>query len=107
MRIGILEIIVIIAIIIAIIFVTRIYRGNPAATEQSNKSSSQNTYWQAKEKAVRKHNYLKRAGIIFFVAGIILALTGMSMFRWAVQSYVWSFIIVGVGFALLFLSKKK
>jgi len=41
------------------------------------------------------------------MAGIILALAGMSMFRWAVQSYLWSFIIVGVGLGLLFLARKK
>jgi uncharacterized ion transporter superfamily protein YfcC len=107
MRPGILEIVVIIAIIIAIVLVTRIYRGNRDVTEQSKKSSEEITHWQVKEKVGRTHNYLKRVGIAFFIAGIILALAGMSMFKWAVQSYVWSFIIVGVGLALLFLSRKK
>ena len=107
MRLGILEIVIIIAIIIAIALVTRIYRGNRDAPEQSNKSSEEIIHRQAKEKAGRTHSYLKRVGAAFFIAGIIIALAGMSMFRWAVQSYVWSFIIVGVGLVLLFLSRKK
>ena len=107
MRLGILEIIIIIAIIIAITLVIRIYRSSHDATDQSKKSSEEITHWQVKEKAGRRRSYLKRGGTAFFVAGTILALAGMSMFRWAVQSYVWSFVIVGVGLVLLFLSKKK
>ena len=107
MRLGILEIVIIIAIIIAIVLVTRIYRRNRDTTEQSKKSSEGITHWQVKEKAGRTRSYLKRVGTTFFIAGIILALVGVSMFRWAVQSYVWSFIIVGVGLVLIFLSKKK
>ena len=107
MRIGILEIIVIIAIIIAITLVIRIYRSSHDATDQSKKSSEEITHWQVRVKAGKTRSYLRRVGSAFFVAGIILALAGMSMFRWAVQSYVWSFIIVGVGLVLLFLSRKK
>jgi len=107
MRLGILEIIIIIVIISAIALVTRIYRINRDATGQSKKTSEEITHRQVREKTGRLRSYLKRIGTAFFIAGIILALTGMSMFRWAVQSYVWSFIIVGVGLALLFLSRKK
>ena len=107
MRLGILEIVIIIVIIIAIALVTRIYRSNSDATEQSKKPSKEITHGQVKEKAGRPRSYLKRVGIAFFIAGIILALAGMSMFRWAVQSYAWSFIIVGVGLVLLYLSRKK
>ena len=107
MRLGILEIVIIIAIIIAIAVVTRIHRSYRDATEQSKKSSEEITHWQLKEKADKTRSYLKRVGTAFFIAGTILALAGMSMFRWAVQSYVWSFIIVGVGLVLLFLSRKK
>ena len=107
MRLGILEIVIIIAVIIAIALVTRIYRGNRDTSEQSKNPSAETTHRQVKEKAGRTHSYLKRVGTAFFIAGIILALAGMSMFRWAVQSYVWSFIIVGVGLGLLFLARRK
>ncbi len=107
MRLGILEIVVIIVIIIVIALVTRIYRSNGDTTGQSNKSSAETTHRPVNEPPGRIHSYLKRVGIVFFMAGIILALAGMSMFRWAVQSYLWSFIIVGVGLGLLFLARKK
>ena len=107
MRLGILEIVFIIVIIIAIALVTRIYRSSRHATGQSKESSEEVTHGQLKEKASRTRSYLKRAGIALFIAGTILAFAGMSMFRWAVQSYLWSFIIAGVGLVLLFLSRKK
>ena len=107
MRPGILEIVVIITIIIAIVLVTRIYRSDRDTTEQSKKASEEITRCQVNENAGRTRSYLRKVGIAFFIAGIILALAGMSMFRWAVQSYVWSFIIMGVGLAFLFVSRKR
>lgn len=107
MRLGVLEIVIIIVVIIVIALVTRIYRGNRDTPEQSKKSSEEITHRQVKERTGRVRSYLKRTGAAFFITGIILALAGISMFRWAVQSYVWSFIIAGVGLVLLFLARKK
>ena len=107
MRIGLPEIIIIIVIIIAIAMVTRIYRGNRDATGQSKKTSEEITHGQVRGKAGKTRSYLRRSGTTLFIAGTILALAGISMFRWAVQSYLWSFIIAGVGLTLLFLSRKK
>ena len=107
MKLGILEIVIIIAVITAIALGTRIYRSSRDATGQSKKSSGEITHRPLKKKSGRTRSYLKRAGTAFFIAGIILALAGVGAFRWAVQSYVWSFIIIGAGLLLLFLSKKK
>jgi len=52
-------------------------------------------------------NRLKRLGIAFVVAGILFALAGISMFRWAVQGYIWALIAVGLGFIILLLTRRK
>ena len=94
MRLGILEVVVTIAVIIVIALIARISRTNRGASEQN-------------KNAGRTHSYLKRGGIAFILVGIILSVTGISMFKWAVQSYVWSFIVVAIGLALVYLSRKK
>jgi len=107
MRIGVLEIIVIIVIIIAIVLIARIARAKPKDAAQNEKSSTDITSWRAKDGSARMWNHSKRLGIAFVVAGVLFALAGISMFRWAVQGYVWAFVAMGIGFVLLFLPRRK
>lgn len=107
MRIGPLEIATIVIIIVAIILITRIVRFKPDDTERDKEQSADTIYRQTKDKPEKTRNYLKRLGIAFVAAGIIFALAGISMFRWAVQGYAWAFAAMVLGFAFLFLSRKK
>ncbi|MFC1928752.1 hypothetical protein ACFLXK_04025 [Chloroflexota bacterium] len=109
MRIGPLEIIAIVIIIVAIVVIARIARIKPDDTAQSRESSTGTdiTSRRAKDGPGRIQNYLKRLGITFFIAGTVFALAGISMFKWAVQGYVWAFVAMVLGTVLLFLSRKK
>jgi len=107
MRIGPLEIIIIVVVIIAIALITRIVRIKPNDTAQSREPTTDITSWRVKDRPGRVRNYLKRLGIAFVITGILFTLAGISMFRWAVQGYVWAFVATLLGFTLLFLSRKK
>lgn len=107
MRLGPLEIILIIVVIIAIALLTRILRTNRGSAQQ-NKESSVDTQIKPTEVRTSKiQSLFKRIGIAFTLTGIILLLAGIGMFRWAFQSYLWSLIIIAIGIVLIFLSRKK
>ncbi len=107
MRIGIPEIITIVIIIVVILLIARIARVKPDDTAQNRESTTDITSWRVKDRPGRIRNYLKRLGMAFVVTGILLALAGISMFRWAVQGYVWALGVMVLGFTLLFLLRKK
>lgn len=107
MRIGLLEIIATVIIIIAIVLIARITRAKPEDTAQNKASPTDITSLRVKDRSGRMRNHSKRLGIAFVVAGILFALAGISMFRWAVQGYVWAFVAMGIGLVLLFLSRRK
>ena len=107
MRIGLQEIITLIVIIIAIAIIARIIRAKPGATAKNKESSTGAISRRAEDSPKGKRNYLRRFGIAFVVAGILSALAGISMLRWATQGYLYAFAAMVLGFALLFLSRKK
>lgn len=107
MRIGILVIITVVIIIVVIFLIARIARVKPDDTAQSRESTADITSWRVKNRPERVRHYLKRLGIAFVVTGILFALSGISMFRWAVQGYVWALSAMTLGFTLLFLLRKK
>ena len=107
MRIGVLEIITIILIIVVIFLIARIARVKPDDIAQRRESTTDITSWRGKDRPGRTRNYLKRLGIAFVVIGILFALAGISMFRWAVQGYVWALGAMVLGFTLLFLLRNK
>jgi len=107
MRLGPLEIIIIIIVIIGIIIIARVSRVKKDTNRQSRESLTEIPSWRDEGKTSNIRRNLQKAGIAAIIAGIILALAGLNLFRWAVQSYVWSFIIVAMGLAFLFLSRKK
>lgn len=109
MRIGPLEIITIVIIIVAVVLIARIARVKPKDTAQSKESpaSTDITSWRAKGRLGRIQNYLKRLGIASVIAGIVFALVGISMFKWAVQGYMWAFVAMILGAVFLFLSRKR
>lgn len=107
MRIGLPEIVIILIIIIVIIVIARISRARVSAAEQNTESSGGVPYRQGKGRENKPRSYLRKLGISLTVVGVILALAGISMFRWALQSYIWAFAILAAGFIAVFLSRKK
>ena len=107
MRIGPLEIIIIVVVIVAIVLITRIVRVKPGDAARSRESTTNITSRRVKDRSGRIRGYLKRLGIAFVAAEILFALAGISMFRWAIQGYMWAFVATVLGFSLLFLSGKK
>jgi membrane protein required for beta-lactamase induction len=106
MRLGIPEIVIILIIIIAIFLIGRISRANHGTTKQRD-SSAEISYWQAAERESRPRSYLKRLGIALTLVGVILALAGISMFKWALQSYIWAFALLTIGLFIVFVSRRK
>ena len=107
MRLGILEIVIIIAVIIAAAFITRIIRTSHNADRQNGESPTDILVKQVKKSTNNPFGFLRRSGIALVLTGVIILLAGIAMFRWAFQSYYWSFIIVVIGVVLVFLSRKK
>ena len=107
MRFGPLEIILIIVVVIVVAVLTRILRGI-----RDNTRHNEETSVTVKPKPIcarrgKTRNILKRTGIAFALAGLMLMLAGIAMFRWALQSYLWSFAAIGIGTVLIYLSRKK
>jgi len=107
MRIGLLEIVVIILIIIVVVVIARSVRFHRDSAKQNTGSSSDISGRRVKHKQTNMWVHVKRMGIVFVITGILLAVAGMSMFRWAVQGYMWAFILMVLGLGLLFLPRKK
>jgi hypothetical protein len=99
MRIGLPEIIIIIAVVIAVVVVARIVRLGRNETDGGEVSTG--------KPAGRTRTYLKRLGGAFIIVGVMLLLAGISFFKWALQSYGWSFALVVIGLAIFFLSRRK
>ena len=107
MRPGPMEIAIIIAVIIGIAVITRILRTRQVASRQDKESPAGKPARQVKKGTGKTRNSLTRTGIAFILAGGILLLAGITLFRWAFQSYWWAFIFVAIGLILVFLSRRK
>ena len=104
---GPIEIVIIIAVITALALVTRIFRAKRLATEDRKDSSAEISPRQGKVRKKRSRRRIKRLGITLTLVGIIVLVIGISLFRWAFQTYMWSGIVVAVGLVLLALSVKR
>lgn len=107
MRPGPLEIAIIIIVIIAIAVIARIFRYNHGTAKQNEVPSADIHVKPDEERVSSTRNFFRRVGLAFILTGAIILLAGISMFSWALQGYWWSFIIVTIGLALVFLSRKK
>jgi UDP-N-acetylmuramyl pentapeptide phosphotransferase/UDP-N-acetylglucosamine-1-phosphate transferase len=107
MRLGPLEIVLIIAVIIAMALIARIVRmgRRTAAKDEKSQSSQMPTASQPETKAGR--GSVNRAGIVLIIAGIIALIAAASLFRLILQGYLWALLLIAVGFILVRLSRKK
>ena len=107
MRLGPLEIVFIIVIIIAAVIIARIARRGRGNSTEHDEPSVDITGRPRQRNTNRFQGFFKRTGIGLVVAGIILLIAGIGMFQWAFQSYMWSFVIIAIGFILVLLTRGK
>ena len=106
MRLGVQEIATIIIVVVLVLVVVRIVGAGRKITKKG-KTSGETPNEQVARGSGKVVQRLRAAGIIFIIIGIISLLAGMSMFKWVYWSYLWSFVAFGIGFAMVFISRKK
>jgi hypothetical protein len=106
MKPGILEIILVIVVIIVVVIIARIIRTRHTASPKKN-TGTRTTVKSPGEKRDRLRNVLNRMGLAFVIGGIALLIASVTMFRYAFQSYVISFIIIVAGFVIIFVLRKR
>ena len=107
MRLGPLEIIFIIVIIIAAVIIARIARRGRGTSTEQDEPPVDITGKPLQRKTNRFQGFFKRTGIGLVLAGIILLIAGIGMFQWAFHSYMWSFVIIAVGFIMVLLARNE
>lgn len=101
MRIGPLEIALIIAVIIAIAIIARVVRtGSKSAGQKATVS-------QPGGNIGRLYGFFNRTGIVLIIAGTITLIAAASLFRWILQSYLWASLIIAIGLVFIFFARKK
>lgn len=106
MKLGLLEITLIIIIITLVLVAVRVV-GAGRNTAYKVKNTSLEIPQRQVEQSVGNGLRLRRAGVAFIVIAIILVLSAMSMFKWVMKGFTWSFIALAIGFAILFMSRKR
>lgn len=105
MRLGPLEIILIVIVALLVLLAVRmIGSGRPAVV--NDKKSLKIPQQQVAESS-GGGNQVRLAGIAFIIVAIIVLLTGMSLFKWVMKLYLWSFIFLAIGMAIFFISRKR
>jgi hypothetical protein len=95
MRIGPLEIVLIVVVVIAVALVARIARlGRVPAGRSAKRTGASRTFYQ-------------RTGTALIIVGAIALAVAASLFRWALQGYLWALLIIAGGTALLLLGRRK
>ena len=106
MRPGLLEIAIILIVITLILVVTRIIRAERHTADKSE-TSDEISIGQGTERSGKARQRLRAAGIIFLIIGVISLLAGISLFKWAYWSFLWSFTAIAIGFAIVLMSRRK
>lgn len=97
MRIGPLEIALIVVVVIAAALIARIARsGHPATPGRKGRGAG-----------ARSRGLFKNTGIILIVAGVALLGLSAGLFRWALQGYLWALIIIAGGTFMVLLARRK
>jgi len=103
MKLGWLEIVLIIFVVIAIAIIARIIRPGSTASQKNNKSTDATN----ESKTDRHSKILGRTGIALIIAGGIALVAGISMLQWVLHNYVLSFILIVIGIIILMISRRR
>jgi hypothetical protein len=105
MKIGAQEIIIIVLVIIAILFITRVIRIGRSTVGTDEDTRPEVMMSQYRHKTRKVMDFFLRTGISLVVVGVILLILGATIFKWAIISYMWSAIIIAVGGILIVIFK--
>ena len=103
MNFGLPEIILIIFVIIAVAVIARIVRTRNSTSDSSEEAATTPT----RNESGKLRSMLNRTGIALIIGGIIFFLVAASMFRYAFHSYGIAFIILAIGFVIVFLVRRR
>jgi hypothetical protein len=105
MNIGAQEIIIVVLVIIAILFVTRVIKigRSTVGTDEDTRPGVMASQYHRKIRKVM--DFFLRTGIALVAVGVILLILGAAIFKWAILSYMWSAIIIAVGGILIIIFK--
>jgi len=106
MRLGILELGVVIAIILIIFLVARAIRGSRSSPTKDDKSVAGQTTDVDERTRENRRQTLRRTGIVFLAFAVITILACVSLFRWLMWGYAVFFITLAIGLMLMYISKK-
>jgi len=105
MRLGPLEIVLIIVVVIAVAVIARIVCTGRGIAKRNEATTSEATTSQPERN--RLWGYLNGTGIVMIVAGIAALIAAVSLFRLVLQSYLWAFILMAAGTILVLFSRKR
>ena len=106
MNFGLPEIILIIFVIIAITVIARIVRTRGSSSE-SNRVSNGATTTPTTDNSGKLRSLFNRMGIALIIGGIVFFLVAAGMFRYAFHSYGIAFIILAIGFIIVFMVRRR
>jgi uncharacterized ion transporter superfamily protein YfcC len=107
MKIGWIEIVLIIFVVIAVAVIARIIRPGRIASQQSNSKESDAAVVSTENKTGRRSSLLARTGIALIAAGGIALIAGVSMLQWVLHNYVLSSVLIICGVVIFVLSRRK
>lgn len=107
MKIGWIEIVLIIFVVIAMAVIARIIRPGRIASQQNNSGESDTTAVSPQNKTGRRSSLLVRTGIALIAAGVIALIAGVSMLQWVLHNYVLSSVLIICGIVICVLSRRK
>lgn len=97
-----LEIIIIVLIILAVLIITRVIRIGRSTVGQDEDTRPDVMMSQFEHKTRKIFDFFMRLGISLVVIGVILIILSLALFKWVLQSYMWSAVIIVVG-AIIFI----
>ena len=107
MKIGAQEIILIVLLIIAILFITRVIRIGRNTVSYDEDVRPEVMMGQYERKKQKIMDFFLKIGISLVALGIILVILGAAIFNWAVQSFMWSAIVIAIGALLIIIFRTR
>lgn len=107
MKIGWIEIVLIIFVAIAVVVIARIIRPGYIASQQNDTTESDAAAVSTGNRTNRRSGILARTGIALIAAGGIALIAGASMLQWVLHNYVLSAILIACGVTIFVISRRK
>jgi hypothetical protein len=96
MRIGLLEIVLIIVVVIAAALIARIVRLGrlPAPARSAGRPAGTS-------------GFIKLTGLVMIIGGLVLLAAAVGFFRWVLQGYLWALVLIAGGTMMILLARRR